>query len=75
MTAAEQIADRKQLDRDRVNLARAHQRRPLPAVTVSQPQQPFAQVVRKTFRVVLVRRMHIDQLGGEIGVEAVRCDP
>lgn len=75
MTAAEQVADRKQLDRERVNLARDHRRPPLPAVAVAHLQRPFAQVHRKPFQVILVRRMHIDLLGGKIRVEAIRGDP
>src|SRR5439155_20916150 len=33
----EQIGDREQLDGDRIDLARYHRRRPLPAVTIAHP--------------------------------------
>src|ERR1700737_5312387 len=62
---AEQIGDREQLDGDRIDLARHHQCRPLPAVAIAHPQQALGQVYRQAVREVRA------QVGRELGVRYV----
>src|SRR5271165_2077407 len=71
----EKITRREELDRDRVGFTRHHWRGSLPAIAISDAQNPLGQVHRKTLRVILVRRIDIDQLGGEVGVWAIGRDP
>jgi hypothetical protein len=75
VAAAEQVAYREQFDRDRIHLARHHQRRLLPAVSITAAKDAFGQVHCKTLWVILVGRMYIDQLCREIRIGAVGGDP
>ena len=56
------------------NFARRHQCGLLPRFAVAAAQDAVAQVHREATRIIGIRRMHVDQLRGEIGIHAGRRD-
>ena len=75
MPALEQVARRKCLDADSVDFARNHRRRLLPRVSIAHAQYSVGEIHRKAFRIVRIRRIDVDQLGGEIGIGAIGRNP
>ena len=72
MTRLEQVAGGERFDSDLNHRAGRHHFGFFPGVAITATQDAVAQVHRVAARVVFVGRIHIDQLGGEIGVDAIR---
>src|SRR5579862_884750 len=75
MSALEQVARREELDRHRIDLPSPHRRRFLPGIAISGPQHAVGQIHREPLRVVLGRRVDIDELRSEVGVGTIGGDP
>ena len=70
----EQVRGREQRDADACDLARPAQARVRRVLGIAQPHDPVGQDHRVAARVVGAGRMHVDQLGGEVGVRPVGGD-